>query len=299
MASSRSTTKTDPGKSTKTKSPKSAKRRAYPTLSDSSDSSDGSDRSGDDSVVPGSSTWTRPRGIDPEEVQYRGWLTWTPGQWAWEFLRRNSDFQKACAEVTDRNALPDRVAEKFHLARFKDYREGYDNNSPLFARSIKVFPRRTPFEERLKAKGELTPGPIKTYAPRDNEVIITFSLEPGTLVGPKILKRQLEQAKSRLEAYLKILRKERSSGSGSQTLDPEDLINKLRALDLAADNQLTADIADALALVKGARDMELAKLQRRLTKLGSKCKREAEELAAKGYMKLAVADVGTEDAEEG
>jgi hypothetical protein len=248
MATSQSTTtKTDPGK----KIHKKTERREYLRQHDGSDSSDGSDGSADEVKPDKSQLWKRPNGYDPGIAQYRGWRTWTPGQWAWEFLRRSPEFQGACRGLAGNSADALLVAEKFHLARFKDFREGYDNITPLFARSIKVFPNLELFEERLKGQGDDTPGPwrTKTYAPRDNEVVITFRLEPSTHVGTTNLTRQLRQAERKLKKYLAALLKARSHGSGAQTLDPEDLFKKLRSLDLAMHGLRMSDIAFELSLV--------------------------------------------------
>jgi hypothetical protein len=289
MATSQSMTKTDPGKNTK----KKRMPRAYELRDDSSDSSVGSDRSADDVVMDKFQVWNRPNGKNPDVAQYRGWLTWTPGQWAWEFLRRNPDFQYACGEAVGSDASKQLLAEKFHLTRFKDYREGYDNSTALFARTIKVFPHLDVFKDRLKKQtdGASSPGPTKRYAPRDNEVVITFRLEPGTHVGTTNLTRQLEQARRKLKAHLSALRKARSYGSGAQTLDPEDLFKKLRSIDLETNGLTMAEIGDELNLVKGVRSRRSDELEKRLIHEGSKFKREAERLSRRGYMKLAVAEL--------
>jgi hypothetical protein len=294
MASSQSTIKIDPGKSSK-KQP--SKRRAYQSRSDATDSSDGSDQSANDVKSIASGAWKAPHGDKADVAQYRDWSKWTPGQWAWEFLRRNSDFQKACLNRAVDDASEQSVAAKFHLARFKDFREHYDNDRPLFARSIEVFPRRKVFKDRLEnpAKYASSNRPTKTFKPRDNEVVITFRLEPGTHVGTKVLTRQLEQARSRLNEYLFALRKAHVTGSGAQSIDPMELFKTLRAIDLSAVGKSMAEIAAQLGLVKISRDLTPEECHKRQTKAGSKFKRVAMQLAEQGYMKLAASDPGDDD----
>lgn len=290
MASSQSTTETGPGNTSKKKPPK---RHAYPLRSDGSDSSDGSDQSAGDVPVPATTGqgWTPPRGDNPYAAQYLGWSAWTPGRWAWEFLRRNDEFQKACQRDDLNKAQREQIAEKFHLVRFKDYRESYDNERPLFARSIKLFPRRSAFKKRLEQDAAgAAPAPIKVYAPRDNEVVITFRLEPGADVGTKVLTAQLAQARSRLEQYLAMLRKVRSHGSGSQNLDPTELFQYLRTLDLLRAGVSNSEIVskvEGMSRDAGFRD-------RAVVKRGSELKTRAKKLASRGYLKLSLGQIAAD-----
>lgn len=46
-------------------------------------------------------------------------------EFAWEFLRRNKEFQNDCIEVTGGRANPGEIAEKWNLRWFKDFRQGF------------------------------------------------------------------------------------------------------------------------------------------------------------------------------
>lgn len=61
-----------------------------------------------------------------DETSYPDYTTWSYSQWAWEFLRRNEQFQKECYLVEGGSAaeqLP--VAKCFGLQAFKHFREPF------------------------------------------------------------------------------------------------------------------------------------------------------------------------------
>jgi|GEM_PF-4674297 len=68
-----------------------------------------------------------PNGLS--KTQYPTYMKWTWQQWAWEFLRRNAAFQRACklAHPSQRGAIRTaiRVAHDYGLREFKHYLEDY------------------------------------------------------------------------------------------------------------------------------------------------------------------------------
>ncbi len=80
-------------------------------------------------------TVKRPTGTNLDE--YKNFREWTFEQWAWEFLRRNAKFIRACKAAGEDEAHQAEVASEFHLARFKSYKEGYGvgRRRPKFASS--------------------------------------------------------------------------------------------------------------------------------------------------------------------
>lgn len=65
----------------------------------------------------------RPDGLDV--ARYENRETWSYHQWAWEFLRRDEKFIKACKLVKLRKSSKQKVARKFGLKKYKSYTEEY------------------------------------------------------------------------------------------------------------------------------------------------------------------------------
>ena len=55
----------------------------------------------------------RPDGLSI--ARYKGHETWSYRRWAWEFLRRDDDFIRACAAVDHNEGTEPEVAKEFHL----------------------------------------------------------------------------------------------------------------------------------------------------------------------------------------
>jgi hypothetical protein len=74
----------------------------------------------------------RPTGLTRDE--YRGHEKWSYRRWAWEFLRRNQEFIRACRESRGDPERQAQVATEFGLKRFKPYTEGFTTNKrPMFS----------------------------------------------------------------------------------------------------------------------------------------------------------------------
>lgn len=135
----------------------------------------------------------RPDGEDL--TRYKGCEKWTYRHWAWEFLRRNSEFQEACKSAkTDEQRQE--VAAQFGLKKFKSFREAYG---------------RTPASRPVFTLGRIT---SRTHLSDDNgvqkrvranlhlgEVMIRFDLSKA-LTDTQVLEKQLRMASVRLKRLL-------------------------------------------------------------------------------------------------
>jgi hypothetical protein len=74
--------------------------------------------------------------------QYEKCERWSNVRWAWEFLRRNKEFRAACHKYrntpeNNRPQMGERIAEEFHLKRFKNYTDSWSEKKDrlLFSRT--------------------------------------------------------------------------------------------------------------------------------------------------------------------
>jgi len=128
----------------------------------------------------------KPRPDGYEEDRYKNLEKWTYHRWAWEFLRRNEDFIKACEKTKiladgDEQEEKKRVAAEFRLAKFKNYTEGYTSGAgkPIF-----------------------TIGTIRTWGSLIDDKEISIKLKAGQMVVRFNLNNMLDDAGS----YTKQLR---------------------------------------------------------------------------------------------
>lgn len=58
---------------------------------------------------------------------YKNYKEWTYKRWAWEFLRRNENFQKACNAIgpNENEKRQQEIAEEFGLKKYKYYKDAY------------------------------------------------------------------------------------------------------------------------------------------------------------------------------
>lgn len=63
---------------------------------------------------------------DFKDVSYSSYYAkckkWSPKKWAWEFLRRNEEFQKDC-DACDTEEKENEIAEKYGIKKYKNYSE--------------------------------------------------------------------------------------------------------------------------------------------------------------------------------
>ena len=80
----------------------------------------------------------RPDGTDTD--RYKGSMKWSYRRWAWEFLRRNEEFEMVCRQA-DANGSDEekaRIASEFGLRSYKSYAEPYVGKSgrPRFTNGL-------------------------------------------------------------------------------------------------------------------------------------------------------------------
>jgi hypothetical protein len=81
---------------------------------------------------------------------YKGHEKWSYRRWAWEFLRRNDKFAKACIAVDNEERTSEEVAREFHLSRFKHFKSAYKSaESPAPSFSMRTIKKRA----NLNAEG--------------------------------------------------------------------------------------------------------------------------------------------------
>ncbi|MFY1843659.1 transcriptional regulator domain-containing protein [Achromobacter xylosoxidans] len=162
---------------------------------------------------------------------YVGYETWPPARWAWEFLRRNKEFQDDCdALPSDETELTLRLKEiirKYGLGKFKHWKEEFgeaEENQPIF--------------DSVRFRVNLNDAPMETSdIPnlKKGQALILVELLP-CLDDLGLIQRQLEFAKNSLERqienYILTNNLKRPVRRKPKTNRPQDLISLLRLLDL-------------------------------------------------------------------
>ncbi len=132
--------------------------------------------------------WTKPESYPktPEAWPFR--------VWAWEFLRRNPEFQRQCDELAEASAgAKQRMARSWGLGEFKPYKEGYFSPSGCLWLS-------EAFREYEAAKDS-----DKEYRVvlKQHEVALVFDLNNVTTAGLSAIDAQLGAARDVLLGYLR------------------------------------------------------------------------------------------------
>lgn len=151
---------------------------------------------------------------------------WSNRRWAWEFLRRNEDFQQFChgAEraLYSRKEIKTKLAVSFGLLKFKHYRDNYQPSRPKFSSAQVILWSDTkckPYSERRTLKILLAPG----------EIIFRVSLRDAL---------HSKKRKSLLGSIARLLKKKAEDWGGNNNTKPSqsnqrgDLLPLLRILDL-------------------------------------------------------------------
>jgi len=72
----------------------------------------------------------KPAQLRAWEKDYPDYKLWDSQRWAWEFLRRNTEFITDCDSIKSRNlAKQNAIAEKYGLSFFKHYSEKKMNHT--------------------------------------------------------------------------------------------------------------------------------------------------------------------------
>lgn len=164
--------------------------------------------------------WTKPESYPktPEAWPYR--------VWAWEFLRRNPDFQRQCDELAEASAgAKQRMARSWGLSEFKPYKEGY--NGPHGCLWLSEAFR----EYEAAENGE------KEYRVvlKQHEVALVFNLNDVTTAGISALEVQLEVARDILMDYIR----EFGLKPADFRIKPSGLFEALRVYDALTYGEMT------------------------------------------------------------
>lgn len=263
------------------------------------DGSDASDESADDAARRDRSvplSWNRPNGRD--ELKYPDWRKWSKQRWAWEFLRRNADFQRECQNGWDNES---HTPWEFHLRKFKDYRQEYgDGEKPKFASIIRSFPTRETFSERAEHAQvddkavELAEIRTRLYP---TEVLISFQIEPLLLAEETALRKQLAEAESRLKSFaakLRSLRQRDERPLRVEDFDRHRLFAALRMLDWQHGAQKSSVIEAALHLhpfVEREHATRSDPADKEISNWGSSLRKFADGLVKGGYLTIRFGNV--------
>lgn len=132
--------------------------------------------------------WTKPESYPktPEAWPFR--------VWAWEFLRRNPEFQRQCDELAEASAgAKQRMARSWGLGEFKPYKEGYFSPSGCLWLS-EAFREYEAAEDSDKEYRVLL---------KQHEVALVFDLNNVTTAGLSAIEAQLGAAREVLLDYMR------------------------------------------------------------------------------------------------
>ncbi|MFY3653583.1 transcriptional regulator domain-containing protein [Achromobacter xylosoxidans] len=162
-------------------------------------------------------------------LSYQDYENWNGERWAWEFLRRNTAFQKACSLLPpsepERKEAQVKIAREFGLRKFKDWKDAYGNGNqcPSFN------PAR--MEIRLDGKRHTTNLNVKLH---HGQAVVRLELLPA-LTSKKALTTQLRSVSESIEKHLNdfaVAQGKTLSSSRDTARTTVDLLRLLRLLDL-------------------------------------------------------------------
>lgn len=180
---------------------------------------------------------TIPNGTSAQD--YNGCIAWSGRRWAWEFLRRNLEFQLLC-EVARINDTEDdigrAIAAQFGLRRFKSWFSMYEEESmPRFVNRITSYPKIITFGERNLQNPNCTWTFEKKV--KSSEVLVRFDIAPMLLAPKTVLQAQLASAERQLIKYLEAYPRspgltESKKPKTKKSLKAAQLCKYLRAYDM-------------------------------------------------------------------
>jgi hypothetical protein len=140
----------------------------------------------------------RPDGLLVE--RYKGHENWSYRNWAWQFLRRDRDFIRACEAVDSKVREAADVAKEFHLYNFKHYRMGFaskGNPAPRFLvrtiRSVKHLVNINLEDSNIAFRTRLRLGEIWIKFDLNHEYIVGGSIKAQLRVAKTVLKKSMEE----------------------------------------------------------------------------------------------------------
>lgn len=138
----------------------------------------------------------RPDGLSLD--RYKGHETWSYRRWAWEFLRRDDDFIRACAAVDSNERTQRDVAKEFHLLHFKHCNMGFKSKkSPAPSYTVQAIKKWANLkcgetkELQVRLKAELAPGQVLLRFDLNQEFIVGGSLDAQLRVAKRTLEKTL------------------------------------------------------------------------------------------------------------
>ena len=177
-----------------------------------------------EATKPTRSPTKRKRPEGKEQDDYEGHKRWTFQRWAWEFLRRNEDFQEACKLAAGNPEAEKEVAATFGLKKFVSYTKG--SKKPSWA------PKFRPAAVDLWS----WQGPVRrpAVAVRAGQVLVRFDLSHSANDSAS-LSAQIEDARRRLETLRKAYLSEIGPATAkASNRKPIYFINSIRLLDMLA-----------------------------------------------------------------
>lgn len=220
-----------------------------------------------------------PRPTGRSLSEYPGYPEWTFQRWAWEFLRRNPEFQQACRDAGEDSAKRIAVAEQFGLRRFERFQ--YEKKRPNWAPKFSA----ASVSKWSWLKNQKKPLPLSFDA---GDVVLRFRLAE-TALEPAALTAQLADAKQfllqRRAEYLQDMQVE--PGEVITAAKPVYFLRNLRLLDLLDGKGAARCTAGrALRLLhekRGTQMSEAEALERYREQIN-----QARALAKSGYRLLAI-----------
>lgn len=221
-----------------------------------------------------------------ELTDYAGYETWEVNRWAWEFLRRNKEFQKACdslpQEREDRILKLKKLIRKYGLTQFKHWKEEYGalrDNQPIFD-GVRI---RANLKEDTMDLSDIPPL-------EKGQALILLEILP-CLDDLELLQKRMafayKQLEERLKKYAERNNLEKPVSRKPKINKSEDLIAYLRILDLrgqAKEDRLSP--AERFKTVYPNEDKKLdahTKVQREKDRF-----KTARRLSSKDYLTLAL-----------
>ncbi len=177
----------------------------------------------------------RPDGLSLD--RYKGHESWSYRRWAWEFLRRDNEFIRACAAVDNKARDEHDVAKEFHLLNFKHCNMGFKSKkSPAPNYTVQAIMKWANVKNnetnssQVRLKAELEPGQVLLRFDLNQELIVGGSLDAQL----RVAKRTLEKT---LTAYLEATKKKRAP---KKKPERKSFLELLRRLDAVAGHDFGA-----------------------------------------------------------
>lgn len=136
----------------------------------------------------------KPAQLRAWEKDYPDYKLWDSQRWAWEFLRRNTEFITDCDSIKSRNLAKQKqaIAEKYGLSFFKHYSEKNEPHPQFINKIINHWTSNEGHEEEFSIN--LKPG----------QMLVLFNVDQ-TLKTNFELRAQIKSATEALEKYRKDL----------------------------------------------------------------------------------------------